>query len=52
MGVFDKGDYVARVKQDNLKLTPKTKDYNEGFEAGYKSASDRYIALGHKEKYD
>lgn len=50
MAVFDKGGFTERARQDKLAspaFKPKT-DWNEGFDAGYKAALDRYIKVEQK----
>jgi hypothetical protein len=46
MAVFDKGEFTHRQRRKSDQEEPKpvpTKDWDEGFAAGYQSALDRYI---------
>lgn len=52
MGVFDKSGFAERARQDKLAspaFKPKNTEWSEGFDAGYKSALDRYIPLTFEE---
>lgn len=44
MTIFDKSSFGTRARQDRL-TTAKKSEWAEGFDAGYKAASERYIVI-------